>query len=308
MEFWKVVAALLMRKSVAIPVIGLAVAVGALAFVVTPPRYVSSTTMVLTTPTSGATLSQDPNRPNGLTNPLLNFDTGLKTTSTILIQAMNTPEVGSRLGATGGSTKMTIDDGSSNPALLDNNGPFVYIQVESATPEDAQSVVLEAQQLIRQELVDRQVALNAPPETYIAMTDVVSPTAPEITRAMQMRMTGVGFVGTFLLGMALAYYLYRRKGKQFATDRQNLDPAAPVAYPAQSTTPPPVRRLNGGAKQIAIVANGDGRVGGAMDGGQRQLGQWPRSLGMRRPETRIVDAVDHREDDRSAGGEPEKSA
>src|SRR5256885_5993449 len=136
MDFWKAILGLARRKYVGLPILAVAILIAALAYLLTPARYMSSTTMVLSIPTSGGTLSQDPTKPTGLTNPLLNFGDGLKTTSAILIQAMNTPEVATEVGV-GGSTKITINDGSGNAALMGVTGPVVVIPGESSSADEA---------------------------------------------------------------------------------------------------------------------------------------------------------------------------
>ena len=80
--------------------------------------------MVLTTTEYGGTESQDPAKPTELTNPMLNFNDSLTTTSAILIEAMNTKAVAKQLGVAG-STALVIDDGRTNPDLLGLNGPFI---------------------------------------------------------------------------------------------------------------------------------------------------------------------------------------
>jgi hypothetical protein len=227
MDFWKAILGLVRRKYVALPIIILSIAIAAVAYLITPPRYVSSTTMVLTTPTTGGTLSQDPNKPTGLTNPLLNFDDGLKTTSAILIQAMNTPDVVKEL--TAGGAKLTINDGSSNASLLGVNGPFVFIESDSRRADDARAIVQRAQQRVRDELVNRQKALNAPPSTYITIVDVVPPSVPLIQRGKQLQFAVVGLVLTILGGLAGAYGAER----MFAARRKRAgtEPVRPPAPP-----------------------------------------------------------------------------
>ena len=145
--------------------------------------------MVLAIPTFGGTLSKDPAHPTDLTNPMLNFNDSLKTASAILIHAMNSPEVFEEFGVSenGGATKLTIDDGRTNPDLI-LNGPFVYIVAESTSRTGCMDVVLGAQKRIRQELIDRQKSFGAPPETYITLDDVVSPTVPQVTRSDKIRL------------------------------------------------------------------------------------------------------------------------
>jgi hypothetical protein len=245
MEFWKAILGLARRKYVGLPVAVLAVLLAAATYLLGPAHYVSSTTMVLTIPTSGGTLSQDPSKPTGLTNPLLNFGDGLKTTSAILIQSMNTPEVAAEIGV-GGSTKITINDGSGNAALMGVTGPFVFIQGESSSADEARGVVLRAQQRVRDELLNRQKALNAPPITYITMVDVVPPSTPEVQRGTQLQLAAAALVLTVITGLLGAYAADRiRSGRRRRADdadtelnpepEPDTDPAtvkfAPVAPP-----------------------------------------------------------------------------
>ena len=247
MDFWKVILGLARRRYVGPPILVVAVGLAALAYLLTPAHYLSNTTMVLSIPTTGGTLSQDPTKPTGLTNPLLNFGDGLKTTSAILIQAMNTLEVAHELGV-GGPTKITINDGSGNPGLLGVSGPFVYIEGEGASAEAARNVVLLAQQRVRDELLNRQKALNAPPVTYITMVDVVPVSTPEVKRGEQLQTAGAALALTLIFGLAGAYaadrILRRRKDDESAelvepaptdVNPQAVDPATvrftPVAHP-----------------------------------------------------------------------------
>ena len=134
MEFWVTIAGLVRRRRVIVPALLVAVALGAAMYVTTPVTYVSSTTMILTTTEYGGTESQDPAMPSDLVNPMLYFNDSLKTTSAILIEAMNTKEVATQLGALGPTT-LCVDDGRTNPNLLGLNGPFLYIVGESTSPD-----------------------------------------------------------------------------------------------------------------------------------------------------------------------------
>jgi len=233
MDFWRAILALVRRKYVGLPIVGLAIVLAATAYLLTPAHYMSSATMVLTTPTSGGTLSQDPNKPTGLTNPLLNFDEGLMTTSAILIQALNTPQVAAELGTADGPTTLVVNDGSSNPNLLGVRGPFVYLEGESTSAVQARAVVLRAQQRVRDELLSRQKALNAPPITYITLVDVVPPSTPELKRATQLQLAGAAVVLTVLLGLAGAYTAERL----LAARRRRRNDEEPVE-PGDGPEPP----------------------------------------------------------------------
>ena len=118
MEFWITVVGLLRRGRVVIPAVLVAATCGATAFAATPVRYVSSTTMVLTTTEFGGTESQDPANPTDLTNPMLNFSESLRTTSAILIEGMNTGASRQQLGR-------TRTDRARRQRRQDESGPAV---------------------------------------------------------------------------------------------------------------------------------------------------------------------------------------
>src|SRR5437879_6445956 len=119
MDFWKTVLGLARRSYVGLPVVGLALIAAGIAYIFVPAHYVSSGSMVLTTPASGGTLSPNPKISGNLTNPLLQFNDSLRTTAGILILSMNTPEVAAQLGIVpGGETTIIVNDGHTNPDLL----------------------------------------------------------------------------------------------------------------------------------------------------------------------------------------------
>ncbi len=229
MDFWKTVLGLIRRRSVALPLLAAAVVLAALGFFLTPTKYISSTTMVLTTPTGGGTLSQDPAKPTGLTNPLLNFDEGLKTAATIIIHGMNTPATQETLGLDkDGGTKLTIDDGRSNLDLLGKDGPFVYIEGESSSASTAHDLVVAAQGLVRAELENRQKALGAPPTTFIKLVDVIPPSTPEASMAGKYQIAGIAFVLALVLGLAGAYTALRMRQRRLPGTPDTVVPDPPV--------------------------------------------------------------------------------
>jgi hypothetical protein len=253
MEFWKAILALLRRPRIGIPIALVAVVAAAVTFVLVPTHYVSRAFMVLSTPTSGGTLSQDPSKPTGLTNPLLNFNDGLKTTSGILIQALNTPD---ELAALGGgpksSTTVTIDDGSTSPDLLSSsaNGPFVYIEVEATSPQTTLNTVMKVQQKVRSELLDRQKALNAPPITYLTMVDVIPVSTPVTKATLKYQLTGVAFAMVLILGLGGVYSRDRI--------RETRRLKAPDDAGELAADPPTVRIAHHRGKTVVTVRNGSG--------------------------------------------------
>ncbi|WP_170321961.1 hypothetical protein, partial [Acrocarpospora pleiomorpha] len=166
--------------------------------------------MVLTTSAKG--VSTDPTKPAGLTNPLLQFTDGLKTTASIMIQSMNAPDIRSSLGApVGGPVDLVIDDGRTNPDLLDLSGPYIFISVDAPTAGQAKSVVDKTQALIRSQLDTRQKGLGAPRSTFITVAEVVPVSVPE----MQLGGKWQGAIAAFVLTLAgtfgLAYAVVRSR-------------------------------------------------------------------------------------------------
>lgn len=241
MEFWKVIGALFRRLYIGPPIVALAIAAAALASHLTPLLYQSSAFLVLATPVTGGVLEQDPAKAGGRANPLLLFNDSLRTTATVLIQSMNTRDVERELGlVVNGTTKVTINDGRTNPELLGSSGPFIYIEGESRTAEAALGVVQRADQRIREELVRRQEALGAPLSTYIAVTYVVAPTAPEPVLTDKLKAAGVVLAATIVFGFIVAYLIDRfvGRGKRRRAARREDPPGPDVVQRAEETSSP----------------------------------------------------------------------
>lgn len=220
MHFWQTIGALLRRFYVGPPIILFSIAAGALVSYLVPAVHQSHAFVVLTAPTSGGSLSLDTDKPLGVTNPLLQFNDGLRTTTAILIHSLSTPDAMRELGVTeDGPTELVIDDGRSNPDLLGANGPFIYVESESRFAEDARAVVVRAVGRIRTELVERQESLGVPVSTFIEVVDVVPPSAPEQLISDRLQAGGAALVAGLLGGFSMAYgieraRLSRRRRKQ----------------------------------------------------------------------------------------------
>ena len=243
MEFWITVVALLRRKRVIIPALLIAVGLGATAYLVTPVSYVSSTTMVLTTTQFGGSESRDPTKPTDLTNPMLNFNDSLTTTSAILIEGMNTQAVNRQVGATEG-TQLIVDDGRTNPNLLGLNGPFLYIVGRStASPAEARRVVLNAQAVAQEKLRAWQSALNAPSKTYVSLAEVVPPSAPISDRARGVKYGLLAFLLGFMLCLGIAYLRDRRRVRRDARQKAIVTARAANDGPDPGRDPSPAGDL-----------------------------------------------------------------
>jgi len=222
MGFWKTVLGIARRPFISLPIFGLALIMGGIAYLASPTHYVSSGYMVLTTPTSGGII--DPSKAAWSTNPLLQFNDGLKTTAAILIQAIGTPESQKSLGAgPGSSTKITVNDGSTNSALTSTSstGPFIFVQVDGTSPVGIRDMVLRTENKIRDDLNQRQRQLNAPKATYLLLTDVVTPDDPVAKQTTKFEYGAAAGLAVVLIGFGSVYTTERVKsGRRRLASRQ----------------------------------------------------------------------------------------
>ncbi|WP_327586236.1 hypothetical protein OHA25_03825 [Nonomuraea sp. NBC_00507] len=240
MEFWKAVLGLLRRILIGPPLILLSILVGVGVYAVLPVSYTADVSLVLATPVNGGTVSTDKTK-QGLTNPFLSFNDALKTGASIVILSMNTQDVWTQLGAPkDGPTEITIDDGRTNPNVLDISGPYIYIRVESESPGQASAVLMAARDRVATELYKWQKALGAPANTFITSTDIVPPSTPEADYSMNWQGAIGGGLLCLVLGLGIAYgVMIRRAGAQ-PKPLEQPEPAAPVAAPVAVSVPPPV--------------------------------------------------------------------
>lgn len=205
MDFWQTVKVVFRRWYITFPAFLAAIGVASLVYGSVPTQYVSTSVLLLTTPTTGPTEQIDAEDPNAITNPLLNFDQGLNLSASILIQTLSTPETAASLGiSTEGGTTYEVTNGSTNPELL-VSGPFVVIEGTSITSQQAQDIVRRVAALATQDLAERQRALNAPASTYISVNEVVPATTPEALKTKKLRAAGAaGMLGVFA-GLAAGF-------------------------------------------------------------------------------------------------------
>ncbi len=187
LDFWGTVRVVFRRWYVTIPAFLLALGVSFAVYLRIPAMYQSNAVLVLTIPVTGGSVPVDPAYPNPRTNPLLNYDGALNVSASILLQTLSAPETAAQLGAPpGGLTTYTVNNGSSNPELL-ASGPFVIIEAKSPSPVAARELVTKIVARAKQELAARQRLLQAPPSTYIRLTEMVPPTSPQEQRGGKSR-------------------------------------------------------------------------------------------------------------------------
>ncbi|WP_336209660.1 hypothetical protein [Nonomuraea sp. LPB2021202275-12-8] len=239
MGFWKTIYGLARKRFVGPPIAVAAIVLALAGFFLVPSRYVSTASMVLTVPASGGTLETEPQQKPGLTNPLLQFNDALRTTAGILILATNTPEVAAEVGVTeGGPTQLTINDGRTNPDLLgiSTNGPFVYVEVESTSPQLVRETMRRAQQRVRLELARRQVALSAPISTHIGILDVMPASSPRPLVQDRLVAAAGGGLLAVVAGLTVAYAVPRLRASR-RTPGEAADSPPPDSGPPDDRPP-----------------------------------------------------------------------
>ncbi|WP_211370401.1 hypothetical protein [Nonomuraea turkmeniaca] len=239
MEFWKAILGLLRRILIGPPLILLSILVGVVVYAVVPVRYTADVSLVLATPVNGGTVSNDKTK-QGLTNPFLSFNDALKTGASIVILSMNTQDVWTELGAPkDGPTEITIDDGRTNPNVLDINGPYIYVRVASESPQQASAVLMAARARVATELYKWQKALGAPANTFITSTDIVPPSEPEADYNLNWQGAIGGALLCLFLGLGVAYGVVTRRDPTTLPRPEAAAPAAaPVASPAGASVAP----------------------------------------------------------------------
>jgi uncharacterized protein involved in exopolysaccharide biosynthesis len=198
MDVWQTVKVVFRRWYITFPAFLAAIGIASLVYGSVPTQYVSTSVLLLTTPTAGPTERIETEDPNAITNPLLNFDQGLNLSASILIQTLSTRETAASAGiSTEGGTSYEVTNGSTNPELL-VSGPFVVIEGTSITSQQAQDIVRRVAMLANQDLAERQRELNAPTSTYISVNEVVPATTPEALKTSKLRAAGAaGILGVF---------------------------------------------------------------------------------------------------------------
>ena len=167
MDFWRTVVVLFRRWYITVPAFFATLGLAAAAFSAVPVQYESGSILVLTTPLTGGTESTDPDHPNAITNPMMNFDRSLSLAASLVIQQLRSSETAHALGIIpGDTTSYEVNNGSSNPEMLES-GPFIFVRGLGPSPEAAQDMANRVSTMAAAVLEARQEELNAPPSTHI---------------------------------------------------------------------------------------------------------------------------------------------
>jgi hypothetical protein len=204
-DFWGTVLVVFRRWYASVPAFLLALGLSYAVYQTVPTMYQSSAVLVLTIPTTGGSVPNDPAYPNPRTNPLLNYSGALNVSASILLQVLSAPETATQLGAPpGGKTTYSVNNGTANPELL-ATGPFVIVNAGSPSARTAHDLVVRLVDRAKAEMAGRQRLLGAPPSTYIQLTAMVPPTAPQEQRGGKSRTAVAVMVIGLFVSLAAAY-------------------------------------------------------------------------------------------------------
>jgi uncharacterized protein involved in exopolysaccharide biosynthesis len=187
-DFWKTLLVLVRRWYVAIPALAVSAGLAAMAYQSIPPKYQATGSVVLLTPTHGASGSASKSGP---TNPLLSFDGSLETTAQLLTQVLLSPAVAEQLASEGATGDYQVGDANIG-------GPFVNVVATGRSAAESQRTVTLVLNRARVELLDRENKLSAPRSSYISVEDVVRPTVAKVLVGGKMKGAGAALA----LGMA----------------------------------------------------------------------------------------------------------
>ena len=222
MDFWKTLLVLVRRWYVAVPALLVSAGLAAMAYQSIPPKYEATGSVVLLTPTHGATGST---REAGPANPLLSFDGSLETTAQLLTQVLLSPAVAEQLADQGGTADYQVGDANIG-------GPFVNVVATGRSPAEVQHTVTLVLNRARQELLERESKLNAPRSSFISVEDVVRPT--EVRKLVGGKMKGAGAALALGLAASLGSAFMIESIVENSRDRRGVPRAARRAGPRRS--------------------------------------------------------------------------
>jgi hypothetical protein len=199
MDFWMTIRVLLRRWYIALPVFAVSLGLAAGAYFSVSTQYESTATIVLTSPSSGASVSASGSQSGNKINPLLAFDGSLTTSAQIVIETLKDPAVLKQYENVDGAPA-TIAVGNGQLA-----GPFVVVVVTAATAEGATRTTGSVLELARKELTARQESLQAPASTYIRADSVVNPTEGKALIGGKVRYAAVALLLGLIAGLTAAY-------------------------------------------------------------------------------------------------------
>jgi hypothetical protein len=211
-----------LRRRWYVTVAGLLATVMAAYFVlgVLPSQYQAKQSVVLLPAAASPTKQAAASTPQaaaatanqGDPNPYRGFDSSISVTAEVMSASVTQPSVVKRLVAQGASSSFgaTVDQQSG--------GPVLQITASSDKPAVAKRTVALVTQELRNELANRQRAVGAPSDSWITISDVTAPGAPQQMIKGKIRILialGVlGVAGTVAAALAFDALARARSGRK----------------------------------------------------------------------------------------------
>lgn len=233
MDFWGAMRLVRRRWYVVVPALLASIGIAYLVFASIPTRFQSTGAIVLTTPSTGGRVTNNPDEGVKI-NPLLAFDGSLTTTAQILVQILGDPQTHKSLGAGAGSSQNYVANTG------DNSSPFLFVVADSDTAAGAEALVTKVLDHARAELAARQTELKAPESTFISAQVLVKPTAAEAQIGGKIRFAGAAMV----LGLIMtAASTFGSESVMLALRRRRLSASEVESSDIESgSTPEPATR------------------------------------------------------------------
>ncbi len=194
LDFWKTLVVLVRRWYVAVPTLVMSLGLAAVTFESVPPKFEASGSVVLLSPSGGASTSSD----RVQTNPLLSFDDSLSTVSTALTQVLLSPQVVKELQGQGATADYEVGNGNLS-------GPFINVVADASSPAEAQQTVRLVLQRARTELRSREDAHHAPPATYIQVDNLIEPSEAKQLFGGKVRAGGAALALGLAASLSMAF-------------------------------------------------------------------------------------------------------
>ena len=203
------------------------------AYTTGPTRYLSSAVLVVTVPQTGNT-TYGSARPPNRTNPVYLSDNNVTVTSAMLAQEMSGPDFAHRIGV--GSAGLSVHNGAANPELR-VTGPFLFINVDSDSPVEAQALVRRAVEEGRTQLQQWQADVGAPRTTFMTLVEIMAPSSPIASHGSRGRAAAAALALGLIACYAAAIAAERVVRSRERGARTRTGPAAPCSC----SSPPDAR-------------------------------------------------------------------
>lgn len=168
----------------------LTIIAAAMVFACVPMNYRSIGTLVVMPPKWTAAQSG---------NPLLELDSRMNATASILVQTITSPLLSFRAGLVPGTDTLTATNATIGATPGENGSPFITVSAESRDPLRSPAIIVWITGLSREQLAQMQRELKVAKSNTLTLRSVVAPTPSKPVLVPPIGAT----TATILLGLVL---------------------------------------------------------------------------------------------------------